>query len=255
MARLIVRNAGYELKNLIDLSFSGIPKDSVARHLSIDRVEICGTPTELGITTFDCLAGNYEYPVITFPSTFTKPDLCIPAVDQDQVKVPVYVQVKNHQQPLTPYKFMEAIQSLQPKYFFKNAPDQRAEFERLISKNFYDRYVRIVTSYSGFNSTVIEHVKKYNSMFGKSQPIVLFHPPKEKLGAQLWGVLHRSQKIPKGKKETPFNESLLIVEYSLNKSEITSPKAPKTKEQPTINSFFISKKQKTENHVQSMEMD
>jgi hypothetical protein len=71
--------------------------------------------------------------------------------------------------------FFEAIEQLNPENIYNGTPILQQDFRSILAKSpeFFDVYVRIVFSGSGFNQQVYELVTEYNQEYGKKQPIIL----------------------------------------------------------------------------------
>ncbi|MHB1799725.1 MAG: hypothetical protein ACYCUI_15750 [Vulcanimicrobiaceae bacterium] len=99
--------------------------------------------------------------------------------------------------------FYGAIQQLNPENIYDGAPKLQQQFRNILAKspNFFDIYVRIVFSVSGFSTQVKDLVKYYNQKYGKKQPIILISADPLK-GTELNRVLTKGVKIKKEERES-----------------------------------------------------
>jgi len=121
---------------------------------------------------------------VVFPSLSMKPDLVVGLVrlvhQLGAANIPFTCSVRARKGLMHLNAFMEAIQQLNPRYFFTGAHCKRAAFVEFWAQNpfFFVQYVRCVYSASGFHPSVKTFVSKYNSIYGADQPILLMdnHP-------------------------------------------------------------------------------
>jgi hypothetical protein len=100
---------------------------------------------------------------------------------------------------------------------YESASNLQTEFRDLLasSPNFFDEYVRIVFSVSGFSHEVMSLVRTYNKEYGKKHPIILLSGINSLKGTELFDLLTKGAKeesSTQSKNKAPLiNEVNLVV--------------------------------------------
>jgi len=187
----ICRRAAYSKLNLFEffnnsLNINYLPK-GVLNNTYFNVIR-CGTISQI-------FKGDMEYnkikPFITenpdmavFPTLKAKPDILTLLTNNNGSAVRCYIQVRARRSTMTLAKFLNALETLNPKNFFISASTLRNKWLQHWQENqsLFDTYVRIIVSFSGFAEELINLVNLYNQSYGERQPIILLNPQTQMIG-------------------------------------------------------------------------
>lgn len=126
--------------------------------------KLCGTKDEIELNFSKSLEFSdfFDKNILFRPSNLVGPDLMTSIVLEYQV-VPICIQVKNWNRPLGPSDIKKCLESLHPKFFFEEGNSSRNDFINWWKRNpnFFDKYIRVIVSFSGFSDQALNLVCKF----------------------------------------------------------------------------------------------